>query len=76
MRENRPKHTELSAESRARQNARAYARVYLNRGLLLRKSCEECGAEKSQMHHEDYSKPLEVNWLCRGCHLERHGASA
>jgi len=35
--------------------------------------CEKC-AEKppADMHHEDYSKPLEVIWLCRGCHKRGH----
>jgi hypothetical protein len=39
---------------------------------LVRKPCEVCGEEKAQAHHEDYDKPLEVNWLCRKHHREYH----
>ena len=42
-------------------------------GRLQRKPCEVCGAAKSEGHHPDYSKPLEVMWLCRTHHLEQHG---
>ncbi len=40
-------------------------------------SCEACQsttAGKLQAHHDDYSKPLEVRWLCRSCHQRHHAA--
>lgn len=42
----------------------------LTNGTLIKPSrCESCDAEVSlEGHHEDYSKPLEVIWLCRLCH--------
>lgn len=45
----------------------------LRDGRLTRKPCEVCGAARSvHKHHEDYSKPLEVRWLCSKCHREIH----
>ena len=35
--------------------------------------CAECGpVAKVEMHHPDYSKPLEVVWLCSPCHKRLH----
>jgi len=46
-------------------------------GKLIRQPCEVCGAtERIQKHHDDYSKPLEVRWLCIKHHAEltrKHG---
>ena len=36
-------------------------------------ACQRCFLEKPlEGHHEDYSKPLEVIWLCTFCHGLRH----
>jgi hypothetical protein len=45
----------------------------IQKGLLIKKSCEVCGTnEKVEAHHDDYTKPLEVRWLCRHHHREHH----
>jgi len=41
-------------------------------GRLIRQPCEQCG-DIAQAHHDDYSKPLDVRWLCFKHHLEHHG---
>jgi len=41
--------------------------------LKAPKYCEHCGLiEKLQAHHSDYSKPLDVIWLCVLCHNKEH----
>jgi hypothetical protein len=42
----------------------------IKKGKLIRLPCEKCGNPKSQAHHEDYSKPLKVMWLCPMHHYE------
>jgi hypothetical protein len=42
-------------------------------GKVIKKSCEVCQDQASYAHHEDYSKPYDVIWLCRKHHRERHG---
>ncbi len=39
-------------------------------GKIKRPSkCSKCGKTgKIQAHHKDYSKPLDVTWLCQTCH--------
>ena len=52
--------------------ARAAVSNALRDGRLERGPCEVCGALKVQGHHDDYSKPLEVRWLCKKHHDEYH----
>lgn len=48
--------------------------------VLERRACEYfvdwqgrvCGALKTHAHHEDYSRPLDVVWLCPCHHARRH----
>lgn len=74
-RENRPRHKDLSREERKAANARSYANVYQRRGKLLKEPCRHCGSDKAEKHHPDYSKPLEVVWVCRDCHMALHRAA-
>lgn len=44
--------------------------------IKIMTSCESCGATgKLHKHHADYSKPLEVRWLCPKCHGRVHWKS-
>lgn len=45
-------------------------------GRLERQACEVCGAPRAQAHHDDYSRPLDVRWLCRDHHEQYHHAAA
>jgi ribosomal protein S27AE len=53
---------------------KAHYAVFRAKGVFLHeKPCEVCGAtENVHAHHDDYSKPLEVRWLCSRHHAEHH----
>lgn len=47
----------------------------IQRGELVRpKICPRCFRDDSPIHahHADYSKPLDVEWLCARCHQRQH----
>lgn len=55
---------------------RIKARTKLNHAVrdkkIIRLPCEACGEKQSQAHHQDYTKPLAVKWLCARCHWDEH----
>ena len=56
-----------------KQKARAAVNYAVKTGKLIRpKSCSVCGNEVKRIegHHEDYSKKLEVVWVCTPCHKQ------
>jgi hypothetical protein len=55
------------------QRARATVNNHVRRGTLKRKPCEACGTRRNvHAHHDDYSKPLKVRWLCAHDHALEH----
>lgn len=55
-----------------KQAARVSVRRCVKEGKLTKPiSCSSCGRKGSvDAHHEDYTKPLDVVWLCKSCHSE------
>ncbi|WP_244631594.1 hypothetical protein [Neorhizobium sp. AL 9.2.2] len=41
-------------------------------GDLEKESCEVCGVEEVDAHHDQYDEPLRVRWLCRRHHTRLH----
>lgn len=45
------------------------------RGVIVKPTaCQACGTSSGPIHahHDDYAKPLEIQWLCARCHGRRH----
>lgn len=67
--------TKLYVESNPEKiSAQRKVRSAIKSGKLKRPlHCEICKIESHvHGHHEDYSKPLEVIWMCSKCHLYHH----
>lgn len=76
--ENKQRRAEINRRYRQRHREKYRAHTILNNALASGKiqklPCSQCGNPNSQAHHEDYSQPLEVVWLCARHHSELHAA--
>lgn len=63
---------------RHKASARGKVAWAIKSGALIKPTCcSACLTETAIFgHHEDYDKPLEVMWLCRPCHMDKHGKLA
>jgi len=59
---------------RAKQKARWIAYQDIKIGKIEKQPCIVCGDPNSQTHHDDYSKPRKVIFVCRKHHDEIHAA--
>lgn len=73
----RTKRTTLDLKQYRLDNPDKYAAhkkvsVAVRNGTLTKKPCSVCGSDDVVAHHEDYTKPLEVEWLCQLHHMRHH----
>ena len=55
------------------RNAQSLLAYHVRCGNVIRpEACESCGRSglKIEGAHKDYSRPLDVRWLCRSCHVK------
>jgi len=68
--------TEKIKERRIKNPQKYQAQTAVNNairdGRLFKKPCEVCGSLCVHGHHNDYSRPLDVRWLCPVHHKEAH----
>lgn len=61
---------------RTPEQKRAYNAVQRNIRGPKPIACQGCGQADTKLvaHHEDYSRPMDVIWLCERCHMRLHSA--
>jgi len=70
--------TKINNDYRKRYPEKNTARASVQLALKYKKivrpdTCEKCGETgRIEGHHADYSKPLDVQWLCQKCHKAEH----
>jgi hypothetical protein len=55
-----------------RRHAHAVLHNAVKSGKVVKGPCAVCGEKRVEGHHFDYSKPLEVIWLCKAHHNAIH----
>ena len=67
------RHQEYAAANQEKRKAHLALGRAVRDGKIAKLPCAFCGeAENLEAHHHDYSKPLDVTWLCRPCHRRFH----
>lgn len=68
----RKKLEKLDSDFFIKEAARRKTNRAIKAGILMRQPCIICLDEKVDAHHEDYTKPLDVVWICRLHHMQYH----
>lgn len=79
MRNNPGKLAEVQSQWKARNPEKRQCHLSLAsaiaKGTVVKSaSCQSCGTSDGRIHghHPDYTKPLDVMWLCASCHFRQH----
>lgn len=72
IRRGKPQLTPRTEHRKLTESARQKVAKAIKAGRLVRQPCEVCGNPQTHGHHRDYSKPLEVQWLCGVHHKAAH----
>lgn len=57
-----------------KKKAHSILKYAIKKGVIKKpNNCEKCKiSSRLEAHHNDYLKPLDVQWLCTSCHNKRH----
>jgi hypothetical protein len=67
------KYKKLEGPARDKYLARRKLQWAVKTGKVRKlKGCQLCWRKAVHGHHENYSKPLEVIWVCQRCHTHLH----
>lgn len=70
--QNNINHKKWVLKNPVKAKAHQYVFINLRNGNLIKNKCIKCGNLKTEAHHENYLKPLEVIWLCKLHNSELH----
>ena len=69
----KPRNFLTKEQKRIKKHARDLVNSEIRKGFLIPQACEVCCTTLNvEAHHDDYSKPLHVRWLCVIHHREHH----
>ena len=72
-RSNEYRRTNKVKDDPVKKRSRKIVENAIKSGVLVKGCCEVCGSSINiEAHHEDYSQPLHVAWLCSKHHSELH----
>lgn len=60
------------AERILRKKCREILNHAIRDGKIKKQSCKICNKKKTEAHHPDYTRPLEVEWYCFKHHRQVH----
>ena len=73
-------HARSAIEWRERNIVKRAAHILLGNALrdgkIEKGPCEVCGDRDVHGHHDDYTKPMKVRWLCPTHHRQHHKETA